>query len=436
MTSETFLQKLLQLCPSAKKSSFLIAVSGGVDSMVLLHLFQKSGLKFQVAHVNYKLRNEDSENDKKLVELFCLKQNIPFHLYEVSEKDKKPEGSIQLWARNLRYQFFNQIREKENLDFLVTAHHLNDNLETFLIHLSRGSGIKGLSGIPANENKILRPLLSFSKQDIYDFANENSIEFREDYTNLKNDYLRNQLRNLVLPELTKDNPNFLINFEKSMRILNQTKDFVEGQIQLIENKISHKEEKKILFDKEKLLNESEFVHYEILRKFGFEHPKEIKKIFESETGKSFYSEKFRLTTNRNELIIEHKNSVQNQNSQEKEIIISHRFPNDYSKLEISISDFISIEKNDQKWNFDADKIVFPVKLRHKKEGDVFSPIGMIGKKKVSKFFKDEKISILAKQEIWLLCDGNDTVLGIVPFRQDKRFSVEKPAAKTLLILMK
>ena len=167
--------QLQNLVTAPETSNYLLAVSGGADSMVLAYIFNDLGLQFQIAHINYKLRSEDSDLDQKVVQDFCENNNIKFHLYEVSEKDNKPENSIQLWARELRYAFFNEIREKENLDFLVTAHHLNDQLETFIINLSKAAGINGLAGIPANENSILRPLLSFTKKNIYKFAQKNNF---------------------------------------------------------------------------------------------------------------------------------------------------------------------------------------------------------------------------------------------------------------------
>ena len=136
-----FTDHLSQICPDCKTRKHLLALSGGADSMVLAHLFFESNLSFHAAHINYRLRGSDSEADKKTVEDFCFKNKIPLHVYEVSEKDLKPENSVQLWARELRYRFFREVCEKENLDFIVTAHHLNDQLETFIINLSKASGI-------------------------------------------------------------------------------------------------------------------------------------------------------------------------------------------------------------------------------------------------------------------------------------------------------
>ncbi|MCY0978761.1 tRNA lysidine(34) synthetase TilS [Chryseobacterium wangxinyae] len=420
-----FKKQLANLTKPTENETYLLAVSGGADSMVLAFIFKALDYRFQVAHVNYKLRGKDSDSDQKVVEDFCFKNNIKFHLYEVSEKDQRPENSIQLWARELRYDFFKQIQEKENLEFLVTAHHLNDQLETFIINLSKASGIKGLSGIPANDHKILRPLLHFSKEEIYDFARENNIEYREDLSNKKNDYLRNKIRNELVPKLLETNDHFLENFKKSLSYLNQTKDFIQHQIEEIENRITISNVENKIFDKEKLNNESDFVQFEILKKYGFDQENEIKKIFQAETGSSFFSEHYRLIINRNDLIL---NKLNQGKEDHDEIILVEKISVFENQIFINLEDTIeSIEGINKtvSWDFDAEKLAFPIKLRRKKEGDHFYPIGFSGKKKVSKFFKDEKLSILAKQKIWLLTDGNNSVLGILPFRQDRRYAKDE-----------
>ena len=427
-----FQNVLEQLQPQSQQKTYLLAVSGGVDSMVLADLFQVSGLKFQVAHINYHLRNEDSNLDQKLVSDFCERYQIPFHLYEVSAEDQKPENSIQNWARELRYQFFRKIQKEQNLEYLVTAHHLNDQLETFIINLSKASGIKGLSGIPANDNNIIRPLLNFSKEEIYEFAEENNVEFREDKSNQKTDYLRNKVRHNVVPELEKINDDFLQNFSKSMEILNQTKDVLND---LINEKITgfktNIETGQTIIDKEKFSKESDLILFEILKRFGFNDEKEMQKIFTTQTGSSFFNSEYQLTINRNELILNQKLEVGRGKMEDEEIAL------EIVENEILIPQNVQNEIREFgncNCKIDENKIKLPLKLRKKQEGDVFFPIGMIGKKKVSKFFKDEKISILAKQKIWLLCDANEQIVGILPFRQDGRFATEV-REKTILLLI-
>lgn len=432
LTLLKFQNVLEQLQPQSQQKTYLLAVSGGVDSMVLADLFHVSGFIFEVAHINYHLRKEDSNLDQKVVFDFCERYNIPCHLYEVSAEDQKPQNSIQNWARELRYQFFRKIQKEQNLEYIVTAHHLNDQLETFIINLSKASGIKGLSGMPANENKIIRPLLNFSKEEIYEFAEENKIEFREDVSNQKTDYLRNKVRHNVVPELEKINENFLQNFSKSIEILNQTKavlnDLINEKINGFKTNI---ETGQIIIDKEKFSKESDLIRFEILKRFGFTDEKEMQKIFTAQTGSSFFNPEYQLIINRNELILNQKLEVGRGELEDAEIAV------EIIDNEIVIPDNIQNEIREFgncNWKIDQDKIRLPLKLRKKRAGDVFFPIGMIGKKKVSKFFKDEKISILAKQKIWLLCDANEQIIGVLPIRQDGRFATEV-REKTIFLLI-
>lgn len=302
ITKESFLKSLQSLVREAEHKKFLLAVSGGADSMVLLNLFQRLDLNFEVAHFNYRLRGEDSDLDEKIVADFCFKNNIELHLYQVSEKEQKPKNSIQIWARNLRYEFFFKILKQKNFDFIVTAHHLNDELETFIINLSRGSGIKGLSGIPASENKILRPLLRFSKQEIYDFANESGIEFREDASNQKNDYLRNGIRNKVIPVLSEISPDFLSGFKDSLIYLNEANKFLQTTVDEALNDVTiRKNEQETALNKTKLLENNQFIIVEIIRKFGFSGD-EIEKVIAAENGKFFRSKTHELKITRNQIL--------------------------------------------------------------------------------------------------------------------------------------
>ena len=441
ITPILFEKKLQYLVENYASQKFLLAVSGGVDSMVLANLFLKCKLEFEVAHINYQLRGENSEKDQELVENFCKKNKISFHLYKVTKKDQQPSGSIQNWARELRYTFFRKIMHKEKINFLVTAHHLNDQLETFIINLSKASGLKGLSGIPKNENKIIRPFLDFDKDSIYEFAQENSIDFREDQSNQENYYLRNQIRNIISPELLKINNYFLENFNKSLQLIIDSKDFIQQQISIIQESLTLSSNKtSIILDKKNLSKQSKLVQYEILKKFGFDDEKEISKIFSASTGKSFFSDDFQLLINRNELILMKKMEVGSRKMEVgsgkwevDEIILEIN-----EKNEIDISDFIDkdcILPQHFEWKFDLETLSLPLKIRTKKEGDVIFPIGMIGKKKVSKFFKDEKISILAKSKFKILCDANNNVLGIIPLRQDRRCIAKSESTNVLKIII-
>lgn len=428
LNTNAFQKNLEQLNPDFKTKKYLLAISGGVDSMVLFHFFQSLNLKFDAAHINYGLRGKDSDEDELLVRKICKKDDAPFHLYKVSAKDQKPKNSIQEWARNLRYDFFRKILKEENIEFIVTAHHLNDDLETFLINLSKASGIKGLSGIPSNENSILRPLLPFTKEEIYAFAKENKIEFREDLSNQKNDYLRNRIRNKITPKLLETNENFLENFGKSLSYLKETRNFVEDKIGDIEKEIISEKGTYLELDKKRFLKESDFVQFEILRKFDFISREEISKIKNAETGKTFISAEYHLTIDRENLILK-KIVDEVEEVAAKEILLELN-----AEKEIIFPENIQseiLELGNLNWKIDGEKIQFPLKLRRRKEGDIFHPIGMIGKKKIAKFFKDEKFPIFAQRKIWLLCDEKNDILGIIPFRQDGRFAATKESKEII-----
>ena len=296
-----FKKILMTLGEDIPSKKFLLAVSGGADSAVLSHLFRVSGFEFQIAHVNYHFRGEDSNLDQKVVEDFCKKNIIKFHLKDVSEEEKSQMKSLQNWAREIRYNFFFNLLEKENLDFIVTAHHLNDELETFIINLSRGSGIKGLSGIPKNENRILRPFLTFSKSEIYAFAEENNIDFREDKSNQKDDYLRNKIRNQIVPKMVEVFPNFLEQFSESLGYLDTVNQFFQEEIQkTFEEIFIDGNESDFTLNKEILFQKHKTIIIEIIRKLGFTGI-EIEKIMSAENGKFFRSSTHEITIKRKEI---------------------------------------------------------------------------------------------------------------------------------------
>ncbi len=436
LSLSVFRKQLEQLVQFPEKNTYLLAVSGGADSMVMAYLFnalKPSGCTFQVAHVNYKLRGEDSEQDRQLAEKFCAENGIPFHLHEVSGRDRKPDHSIQLWARELRYDFFKQVQKKENLKFLVTAHHLNDQLETFIINLSKAAGINGLSGIPADSNHILRPLLPFSKEEIYTFAKEHQIGYREDLSNKKNDYLRNKIRNEVVPKLMETNDHFLDNFGKSISYLNQARDFIQRQIGEIENRITLSGPSCRILSKEQLGRESDFVKFEILKKYGFDQEQEIHKIFSAGNGSSFYSNEYRLLVEQHHLTLIRRQ--EETSTADEEIMLIENFDFSENRMAMNLENITGIEEINKSfsWDFDARKLRFPLQLRRAGTGDKFYPAGFSGKKKISKFFRDEKIAILARPKIWVLSDAENSVLGILPYRQDRRYMRDENTVNILTI---
>lgn len=434
LSEKFFIETLKNLLPNLKQKTFLLAVSGGVDSMVLAFLFKKAGLQFDIAHVNYHLREEDSNLDQELVEKFCIENKMKFHLYDVSEIDNKPQNSIENWARDIRYRFFDDIRQQENLQYLVTAHHLNDQLETFVINLSKASGLKGLGGIPNNENNIIRPLLGFSKQEIYQFALDHNILFREDYTNKENIFLRNKIRNQITPLLLDTNSHFLDNFKKSISIIKDSKNFIDQQIELILKTITiSKSENEIVLNKELLIKESEFVKYEILKNFNLESYLEIDKMLSADNGKIFITKTHKISIGRREIVIQPKNI---ELDQDEIIELKLNLVEQKSSTIVISKDYFENGEIDNfnQWIINAKNITFPLKIRRPKADDVFYPIGFNGKKKVSKFLKDKKIPIFVRIRTWILVDQDDQILGVLPYRQDRRFAEENAKTNVLIII--
>ncbi|MBV7441360.1 tRNA lysidine(34) synthetase TilS [Weeksellaceae bacterium TAE3-ERU29] len=397
----------------------LVAVSGGVDSMVLLYFLLKSGYNVSVAHMNFNLRPEECDKDQKLVQDFCKRYQIPFFVKSVDTKKYKEEHklSTQIAARELRYNWFDELIEKHQFDFLVTAHHLDDNIETFLINVLRGSGINGSSGIPNFQNKILRPLLNCSKKEIKDFAIKNNIEWREDSSNSENDYLRNSIRNLVLPELEKINEDYRSGFRKSLNFLNQDLELLNNHIQKTKSRIFQKSEfgYSINIEELKALNPLETYIFHLFKEFGFNAPQEIIKLLNAENSAEIITENYRLIKDRTDLLLSQKETQSNEGYKiELNKNLKTPFKWIFSKETFTDSQFLI--------NFDAEKIQFPIFLRKKQEGDVFFPTGMQGKKKLSKFFKDLKLNKLQKEETWVLTTAENQIIWVVGLRADRRFS--------------
>jgi len=413
--------------------SLLVAVSGGVDSMVLCDLLRKTNKHFSVAHCNFQLRGKESDEDEEFVRNYCIQNQIEFHSKKFNVKEFKQSGnySTQMAARELRYAWFRKLMNDHGFDYLATAHHLNDSLETFLINLSRGTGINGLTGIPVLNDKILRPLYNFSKNEILQYAKENNIRWREDASNSKNDYNRNKIRHRITPVLEEIHPEFLQNFAKTIGFLKQEKELI-GQLIKLKRKELFEEKNSIIhisITKLKSLDPlSSYLHY-LFSGYGFKHVEEIEKLMNSDENGEISSKSHRLIKNRNELFLSEINQIE----PSAEFIIQEDVI-----LEKPLS--LRISKSDERdfsasETLDYDKIKFPLRLRKIKTGDIFFPFGMKGSKKLSKFFKDEKFSKLDKENCWLMVDDEDRILYVAGKRIDGRFKITEHTHKFLNIYL-
>ena len=289
-----------------KDSNFLIAVSGGVDSMVLASLFKTHNLKFSVAHCDFKLRADESDADELFVANWSKENNQKYFntSFNTVEYCKNNKVGTQEGARNLRYKWFHDLKEIYGFDFIVTAHNLNDQIETYLINSMRGTGLSGLVGIPEKTDKLYRPLLDISKNEISEYAINNNIEFREDSSNSRNDYLRNTIRNSIIPKFEEFDDNVMLKFRTTINNLNSTKIFADIIISDIKDKVFLKEgiNERIKISDLSNLNPLDFYVHSFFSEYGFDY-KEVIKLFTSDSGKYINSTKYKLTKNKNDLII-------------------------------------------------------------------------------------------------------------------------------------
>ena len=407
--------------PYLKEKKLLLAISGGIDSMVLLHLFHELKFDISVAHCNFNLRDAESDADEIFVKSTCDTLKIPYFIQKFDTKQFSLDHklSIQLAARKLRYEWFSELLVENNLDFVLTAHHLDDEIETFLINLTRGTGLEGLTGIPAKNEQIIRPLLKFSREEIESFAKENAIKWREDSSNASNKYLRNKLQHDIVPILKELNPSFMQSFQNTLDNLKQSQSLVDDASRIVYRKVVHEEEnlKKITISELIQLENYEAYLFQWLKPLGFSAWEDIYTLVNAQSGKQIFAENFILLKDRDFLIVSEINHQVNQNV----FTIQKDTLEVKNPLKLAISKVDNVSNHSNKTIFvDEEKIVYPLTIRKWQEGDFFYPSGMDGKKKVSKYFKDEKFSLIDKQNQWLLC-SNDEIVWIINHRADERF---------------
>ena len=421
--------------PFLAKSRFYIAVSGGIDSMVLVHLFQHFQYEFGLLHCNFKLRGDESDGDMKFIHDYAESNNLNLRIgfFETAEIAKQNKMSIQETARLLRYNWFYEQMEENQVDFVATAHHQDDNLETFLINLSRGTGLDGLTGIPAINDKIIRPLLPFSREEIEQYASDNNLKWREDSSNESDKYVRNKIRHHLVPILKELNQSFLESFQKTQEHLKEVQSLAnDAEYIMYQEVATEKEDGSVHFNLDKLLQLPNYKGYlyQWLKQFGFTAWNDIYDLVTAQTGKQVFSDEFVVLKNRNFLILFRKTT-----SNEEFFLIDKEVNQVNIPLKLSFCNVSDISVSDSNCIFvDEDLIEFPLTLRKWNEGDAFYPFGMKGKKKLSKFFKDEKMSLIDKSNSWILC-SNQEIIWVIGHRADNRFKVNTNTTKILKITL-
>ena len=414
---QTVQKQLAELLNEVKAPRLLLACSGGVDSMVLLHLVQQLDYPLGVAHVNFLLRNEDANADEAFVKSYCNAHQLPVYTqqYQTAAHAKKQGISIQMAARALRYDWFENVQSTHQFTHVLTAHHLDDQLETLLINLGRGAGLKGLQGI--STSVYLRPLLSFRKQEILKYAEDHQLKWREDVTNAQTDYLRNHLRHRVIVPWKEANTSLLDNVKKSLNYLSLAQQALTVQIEKFKREHFIEDEGNITISLEALndLNPLDYYLHAIFSIYGFVHLADLQALLLAQSGKYLVSETHRLWKNRETLILSEMGREDN--------TVYEWIPTEDLASPISLSLSTSEEKTTTTAILDKEKLKYPLILRKYRKGDYFYPTGMKGKKKLSKFFKDLKYSPLEKKQQWLLC-SEEQIVWVIGQRVDGRFAAK------------
>jgi tRNA(Ile)-lysidine synthase len=437
----TVFQENIKSLGVSKKTPVLLAVSGGLDSVVLTALCTLSDLNFSIAHANFQLRGAESERDEKFVENLAINLNRPLYIRKFDTTDYAAQNhlSIQVAARNLRYEWFSTLLagQPENFQFLITAHHLDDSIETMLMQFFRGTGIAGLRGIPVKNEKVIRPLISIQKSVLKDFAMKNKLTWVEDSSNASVDYTRNYFRNELIPSLETIFPDLQVSLEKNLERFSEAGLIYLEAIGRYKKKLLKPvgDEVHIPILLLKKTRPLRTICFELIREYHFSSAQtdELIRLMDSSNGKFISSSSHRIIKNRGWLIIA---PLANENVGH---FVIERFmeKSDYGKGRLTMSITVNQEnripaKDETSAALDGDRIHFPLILRKWKTGDYFYPLGMNKKKKLARFFIDQKLSKTAKENIWVLVMDSH-IIWIVGHRIDNRFRVT-PTTKRILTI--
>lgn len=423
----------------AKADKVLLAVSGGKDSVLMAHLFKLAGYNFGIAHCNFGLRGDESLRDKNFVSALADELQVPFYFinFDTQTYATTHKLSIQMAARNLRYQFFEQVRQQQGYQKIAIAQHQNDAIETVLINLVRGTGIAGLHGISNNRGNIIRPLLCFTSDEIAQIVKQNNFTYVEDSSNASTKYMRNRIRLAVVPELKKLNPSLETTFKNNLNYFSQLEDFLNNEVEKTRNQLFVYLQNSISVSVNQLKALQPLIIFELLKPFGFNRTTitDIIGVLEKHSGRQFSSTTHQLVLDRENILI-------------KPIPIN---PATEIKIEASDSEVFFMEKRffqsvlnqtptNLKTNLntlfvDADKLIYPLTLRNWQQGDAFIPFGMNSVKKVSDFFINQKLSIFQKAETPILVNCNGQIIWICGLRSDDRFKTSATTKKIITLEM-
>jgi tRNA(Ile)-lysidine synthase len=413
----------------------LLTVSGGIDSMVMADLFLHLPYETGIAHCNFSLRGEESDMDEQLVYIFCNENKIPFHnvRFDTKKYARQKGISVQMAARELRYNWFEEIRNQNNYDLIAIAHNLNDNVETMLINLVRGTGLAGISGMRPVSGRIIRPLLFATREKIEEYCSFRGIAYREDKSNAETKYTRNKIRHKIIPLLREINPSLLFTLSESIERFGNLNEIVAGYISVLRREISIEKDNSIIFPLTRLreLAKNPAVLFELFRPFSLNSMQlhDLKNILEGRTGSQIFTETHRIVRNRNEIIV---TTSENVNEFRIEINNNKEFPGFISAEDVNIDKDFLILSDPSVACLDSEKVVFPLTLRKWTAGDYFYPLGMKHKKKLSDYFIDKKYPLTEKEKK-LVLESNGDIIWIPGDRIDDRYKITGETRRALIL---
>ncbi len=416
----------------------LLAVSGGVDSVVMAHLFAEAGYDCAIAHCNFQLRGADSDTDEVFVRELAARLEMPVYVRHCDvEREVEEKGiSVQMAARELRYEWFEALEKEHVFDAVATAHNLNDSVETCFLNLARGTGIRGITGIPPRNGKVIRPVLFASRKEIEAFASQKRLAFREDQSNRETKYQRNKIRHDVIPSMEQINPGFIDTMAGNMQRLEEVGQVMKQAVERVRNELFETDKEKILIDIARLkgLAPVNTWLYELFSPFGFSRSQceGIGQILDADPGRRSISHTHQLFKDRERLIlVESKNaSFERYYLDSPEKLSSLPFSMDVEVVERG--ELEKIPSDADIACLDFDEISFPLTIRHWLHGDYFYPLGMDQIKKLSDFFVDQKVPVPEKERTWILASGKK-IVWIMGRRIDHRFRITNQTKRVLLL---
>ena len=423
-------------------SRLIVGVSGGIDSVVLLHILRKLNYDCVVAHCNFHLRVAESDRDEKFVADLAKKYNLTYRNidFDTLNYAKHHKVSIEMAARELRYTWFGQLMKEVGAESIAVAHHADDSIETVLMNLVRGTGLKGLTGIKPHSGDVIRPLINCTREELEKYAQKNGLNYVFDSSNASPDYLRNRFRNEIIPLLAEINPSIHQTLFETINRLNGTWKIYEKNIREITQEITIIKDNHLYISIEKLKLQADIfsILYEILQHYQFNNDtvEIICKSLDNNPGLLFFSETHCLLKDREHLIITENANNYESGAQLTPETIEIQSPVSLRILKKPYDKQFKISKEPNCVHIDADKVKFPLTLRRWQAGDTFCPFGMYQHKKISDFFIDEKLNRFQKDKTWILVSDDNQVAWILGLRLDNRFRITENTKNILEISYK